>query len=171
MWPVAAAVVAAVAAVVVALVVPGGAPPRAVPAFALPAAAGGAPISYRPPPPGGSGRPMVLAFFASWCGPCHVELPAVARQVARLQHAGTPIRFVAVDGNDTASAGLAFAHRSGVTFPVAEDETQSLARKIGLVGLPDTVFVDRSGHIVHIMQGSGFSAATFRRWAAAIASS
>ena len=162
---------AAALAVVAALVVPGGAPQRAVPAFALPKAAGGAPVSYRPPAPGSSGRPMVLAFFASWCGPCHVELPALARQVKRLQHSGTPIRFVAVDGNDTASAGLAFARRSGVTFPVVEDETESLARKIGLVGLPDTVFVNRSGHVAHIMQGDGFSAATFRHWAATIAAS
>ena len=100
-----------------------------------------------------------------------MQLPPVARQEKRGSHAGTPPVAVARRENDPASAGLPFARRSGVTFPVAEDETQSLARKIGLVGLPDTVFVDRSGHVVHTMQGDGFSAGTFRHWAAAIAAS
>lgn len=92
----------------------------------------------------------------------------LAHQVALLRQRGTPIRFVAVDGNDTTASGVAFARHAGVTFPIAEDQTQLLARRIGVVGLPTTVFVDRRGDIVHTMQGSGFSTAQFRRWARAI---
>jgi thiol-disulfide isomerase/thioredoxin len=109
--------------------------------------------------------PVVLTFFASWCTPCQTELPAIARIAAQETSAGGRIHFVGIDGNDDPSSGLAFARRSGVTFPAGSDPTEDVARALGLPGLPDTVFVDRSGHVVNVVEGP-ISEATLRTWIA-----
>ena len=129
----------------------GSAGPRTAPAFSLPRLGGGPPVSV---PVGGHGRsPVVLTFFASWCTPCQTELPMIAA-VARHEHrSGVGVAFVGVDGNDAASSGEAMARSSGVSFPVAVDADSSVAPNYGLVGYPDTVFMDAGNHIVGTVQG------------------
>ena len=104
------------------------------------------------PVAGDRGTPVVLTFFASWCTPCRTELPMIAG-VARHQGAQRDVAFVGVDGNDDPASGLAFARSSGVSFPVAVDADSSVAPRYGLVGYPDTVFVDATGRIAGTVQG------------------
>lgn len=139
--------------------------------FTLGQLGGGAPVRY----PVGGGGPVALTFFASWCTNCRTDLP-VFSAVARAEIlAGSRVHFIAVDGNDVSrSAGLAFARAHGVTFPIGWDFEETVATGLGLPGLPDTVFVDRSGKVVHIIEGDApgqFSPAILRHWVAAIASS
>ncbi len=162
----AAAVVALAGALVATLgtrtPAPGAAPslPRP-PHFSLPRLGGGPPLTY----PGDTTRhhPVVLLFFASWCTPCQKELPVVARFVRAQQRAGSPVRYIGVDGNDQPGSGLAFARRSGVTFPAAEDQQESVAYQLGLAFLPDTVFISAGGQVRHIVEGP-VSVATLRHW-------
>jgi len=153
--PLTTAVVAAAVAVVVVvallLVTADGPAEPAMPRFSLTNLAGGAPVTY----PAAPGTPTVVAFFASWCVPCQTELPMVARVAGAEARAGSPVRFVGVDGNDDPTAGLAFARRSGVTFAVGRDDQETVASALALPGLPDIVFVDRSGRVVHRIEGSG----------------
>ena len=131
----------------------GSAGPRTTPApaFSLPRLGGGSPVSVAV---GGHGRrPVVLTFFASWCTPCQTELPMIARVARHEQRSGVDVAFVGVDGNDDASSGEAMARSSGVSFPVAVDADSSVAPRYGLVGYPDTVFIDAGNHIVGTVQG------------------
>ncbi|MCK4177557.1 TlpA family protein disulfide reductase [Aciditerrimonas ferrireducens] len=113
-----------------------------------------------------AGRPVVLVFFASWCVACHADLPEVARLAAAEQRAGDRAVFVGIDGDDTPSAGWAFARQAGVGFPVAADRQEAVARQLGLVGLPDLVAVAPSGRVVATVAG----VSSLRRLEQAVAS-
>jgi len=140
------------AGLLVGLTVTGGSGPQRAPAFSLPRLGGGPPVSY-PLTGKDRHRPMVLTFFASWCGPCHSELPMIARVARHERAADDGVVFVGVDGNDDPKSGLAFARSSGVSFSVGADVDSSLAPEFTLVGYPGTVFVDASGTIVETVHG------------------
>jgi cytochrome c biogenesis protein CcmG/thiol:disulfide interchange protein DsbE len=125
---------------------------QTAPAFSLPRLGGGAPVSY--PLTGKTAhRPVVLTFFASWCGPCHAELPMIARVARHDEASGGGVVFVGVDGNDDPASGLAFARKSGVAFAVGTNADSALAPKFTLVGYPGTVFIDGAGKIVKTVHG------------------
>ena len=90
------------------------------------------------------GRPLVINFWASWCPPCRKEMPALER-AARLLSGR--VSFVGLDTQDARSAGLAFARRMGVSYPLATDNAQVYA-SYGVAGLPTTFFVSADGTIV-----------------------
>lgn len=90
------------------------------------------------------GRPLVINFWASWCPPCRKEMPALEREARLL--AGQ-VGFVGLDTQDEGGAGLAFARRMGVTYPLATDNAQVYG-SYGVNGLPTTFFVAANGTIV-----------------------
>jgi thiol-disulfide isomerase/thioredoxin len=118
----------------------------------------------------GSEAPVVLTFFASWCGPCYNELPRVARFERQLSATGSPVVFVGVDGNDLDSSGLAFSRRAGVLFAVGADHASAVAPRFGIQGYPATVFIDRHDTVVHVVRGP-VSDSELRTWATRIAGS
>jgi thiol-disulfide isomerase/thioredoxin len=129
----------------------GSAGARSAPSFSLARLGGGPAVTV--PVAGHRGTPVVLTFFASWCTPCRTELPMIAGVARHQPSAGRLVAFVGIDGNDDPASGLAFARSSGVSFPVAVDADSSVAPRYGLVGYPDTVFVDATGHIAGTVQG------------------
>jgi cytochrome c biogenesis protein CcmG, thiol:disulfide interchange protein DsbE len=124
----------------------------AAPTFSLSALGGRSTVGI-PADGGGDGRPAVLVFFASWCPPCRVEIPAVAR-VYRDQPARSRVAIIGVDGMDAPAAALGFVRSSGVTFPVAVDARYSVTEALyALTGEPDAVFVAGDGTIARIVHG------------------
>lgn len=90
--------------------------------------------------------PAVVNLWASWCGPCREELPLLARLD---EEVGEQVQVVGVDFADSApEAALELAERSGVTYPQLFDPEQALRAPLGVVGLPQTVFVDADGRVV-----------------------
>ncbi len=96
------------------------------------------------------GRPEVINVWASWCRPCRRESPLLQ---AAHQKAGDRILFLGVDSRDSRSAALSFLATYGVTYPQVFDSAGTFASRLGIPGLPYTLFVDASGHIVYSWGG------------------
>jgi cytochrome c biogenesis protein CcmG/thiol:disulfide interchange protein DsbE len=95
------------------------------------------------------GSPYVLNFWATWCGPCRMEMPAFERVWRKYKSRGVVI--VGVNINDDLGDAREFAGDLGITYPLVVDENDELATELGVKGLPQTVFVDAAGRIA----GSG----------------
>jgi len=93
-----------------------------------------------------AGHPLILNFFASWCEPCQRETPLIAQFYRSHQRS---VIVVGIDVNDTNSAGLAFARKMGVSYPVAADPSpMTMALSYGVAALPQTFFLNAQHRIV-----------------------
>src|SRR4051812_28922719 len=97
------------------------------------------------------GKPVVINFWASWCGPCKTEAAALERQFQRYRSKG--VVFLGIDYNDVSTDARRFLARHGVTYPTLLDGSGAIGDRYGLSGVPETYFIDRNGHIVgeHIL--------------------
>jgi cytochrome c biogenesis protein CcmG/thiol:disulfide interchange protein DsbE len=99
-----------------------------------------------------SGRPVILNFFASWCGPCQRETPMIARFY--LSHHGRPA-VLGIDVNDSAAKAQAFIRTKGVRYPVVVDPLpMRTAIAYDLPGLPATFFLNSRHQIVKRVYGA-----------------
>lgn len=96
------------------------------------------------------GHDVLLNLWATWCGPCRREMPALER-LAREQPGRLVV--VAVDQGEDPATARQFARRFGVTFPVASDEGQRLGTQLHLAGMPSSFFIDRRGVIREAVDG------------------
>ena len=96
------------------------------------------------------GKPAVVNFWASWCGPCIKEAPELRRLSQRLQGRA---RLVGVDWNDALSGARAFIRKNRWTFQNLRDGDGLAGTAWGLSGLPNTFVLDREGRIVRVLRG------------------
>jgi peroxiredoxin len=97
------------------------------------------------------GRVVMVNFWATWCGPCKVEMPHLNRIYEKYRSAGFVLLGVNVD--DDPKAAVALAARLGVTFPVLFDAEKSVSRLYSLDSMPATVLIDRDGKVRHLHRG------------------
>jgi thiol-disulfide isomerase/thioredoxin len=138
------------------------------PTTAIPPAGGPVPFSERPAPDeraplpertlggfaGGEpvalanyrGRPLVVNFWASWCGPCLEEMPAF-QQVA--EETRDDVAFLGVDTRDAPGPAQEFVEDLGITYDLAVDPDYAFAADVRVFALPTTLFVDAEGTIVY----------------------
>ncbi len=96
------------------------------------------------------GKVTYLDFWASWCGPCRLSLPALYALYKELRNEGLEVVAVSVDVVDEDS--LDFLKRYPVSYPVAIDTTGDIARSYSVGGMPSGYLIDRTGVIraVHV---------------------
>ncbi len=96
------------------------------------------------------GKPALVNFWASWCGPCREEAPELERFDRSLHGAA---RLVGIDYTDREDAARSYLRRYRWTFSVLSDPNGISAARYGLIGLPTTVIINASGRIVQTLRG------------------
>lgn len=96
------------------------------------------------------GKPAIVHFWASWCGPCREEAPELARLTGELHGRA---RLVGVDYSDSIANARKFVARNRWTFPIVVDQNGDAATKYDLAGLPTTFVLDAQGRIVKRLVG------------------
>lgn len=97
-----------------------------------------------------SGRPVVVKFFASWCGPCTEEAPVLLDAAA--DH--PEVAVLGVDHQDPPGPAAAWVEEHGLdTIPTVADVEGEVARALGARGMPSVSFVDDTGTLVHTHTG------------------
>jgi cytochrome c biogenesis protein CcmG, thiol:disulfide interchange protein DsbE len=96
------------------------------------------------------GRATLITFWASWCGPCAKEAPALERFSRSAAGRG---RLVGVDWSDALSGARSFVATHAWTFPVVRDAEGTVGNDYRLTGLPTTFVLDGSGHIRSVLRG------------------
>jgi cytochrome c biogenesis protein CcmG/thiol:disulfide interchange protein DsbE len=96
------------------------------------------------------GKPVVLNFFASWCGPCIREMPALQAMSERYKGR---VQFVGVTFNDRREAAKGVLERTGVVYPAAFDPQSDLAVDYAVRVMPTTFFIGPDGNLIERKDG------------------
>ncbi len=96
------------------------------------------------------GRPVVLNFWASWCGPCKKEAPRL--DAAARAHTGDVV-FLGVDVQDLTSDARRFLRHHNVRYASVHDNSGATYGGYGLTGVPETYWLDARGRIVSHFAG------------------
>ena len=116
-----------------------------LPSITVPCLGGGRPVDLA-----GLRGPLIVNFWASWCGSCRDEMPALAAYAT----SQSAVKVLGVDYLDTQpGAALDLAKRSHVAYPLVADPKGALDRASPLphiANMPMTVFVDAQGRIAHV---------------------
>ena len=118
---------------------------RPAPAFSLPALVGSSRISLADL----RGKPVLINFWASWCGPCKEEMP----DLVAFSKAHPRMQVLGIAYEDERGDSRAFARRYEVPYPLAVDRDGSLGAKYGVTGLPYSFVLDAEGRIVSEIPG------------------
>lgn len=95
------------------------------------------------------GKPIVVNFWASWCGPCKMEMPDFQEKYEEL---GEDVQFLMVNMTDgsreTKELAEKFIEEAGYTFPVLYDLDSHAAAVYSVYSLPSTYFIDAEGYVI-----------------------
>ncbi len=96
------------------------------------------------------GKPVVLNFWATWCGPCWEEHPILVANARMLQ---PNVQFLGVVFQDSEEKILSFLQQRGSSYPTVVDDKGKTAIAYGVGGIPETYFLDADGVIVSKYNG------------------
>jgi thiol-disulfide isomerase/thioredoxin len=97
------------------------------------------------------GKVALVNLWASWCAPCRSETPALERLYE--EDRGRGLVVLGIDQGESPEAASAFVREMGLQYPILLDDGQQYGRAYAAVGLPTSIVVDRSGHIVRGIDG------------------
>jgi thiol-disulfide isomerase/thioredoxin len=123
---------------------------KAAPAFVLPVVHNGDPGS-RLSLADLKGKPVLIDFWATWCGPCAMQTPIVDRLARRYEG---KVQVVGIDvADDDPAMAKRYAEQQRLAYPIIVDEKGLTQREYGVNKLPSLIIIDGNGMIVHQTSG------------------
>jgi cytochrome c biogenesis protein CcmG/thiol:disulfide interchange protein DsbE len=98
------------------------------------------------------GHPVVLDFWATWCGPCRVQAPIVDEIARRWSDRGVTVIGIDTDAPEQGDPGP-FAVAHGLSYPIVHDVSGETSRDYGVSALPTLVVVSSEGRVVALRTG------------------
>jgi cytochrome c biogenesis protein CcmG/thiol:disulfide interchange protein DsbE len=97
------------------------------------------------------GHPVLLDFWATWCGPCRMSIPLV--QEFYMRHKKEGLMVLGLNMDDEPSGVYGFVKQFHMTYPVLFAGNSSVPNDYEVEGIPHFVFIDPQGHILRVYQG------------------
>jgi len=100
------------------------------------------------------GQPVLLNFWASWCGPCRQEMPFLQEIYENQELQDKGLVILAVNIGESPATAESFMEAGGFSFSVLLDINNSVAGKYNIRGIPATFFIDKDGIIKDVKVGA-----------------
>jgi peroxiredoxin len=94
------------------------------------------------------GDVVMINFWASWCGPCRQEMPALEQLYSKYKDLGFVILGVNID--EDSSKAVSMLSKIPVSFPVLFDNTKKVSNLYGVSAMPTTFLLDRDGNLRYL---------------------
>lgn len=101
------------------------------------------------------GEVVLVNIWATWCGPCRVEMPPIQAAFRRYRDRGFTVLAISIDqGPGYEGKVAAFAEEYGLEFPILLDPEGRVSEVLRTVGVPETFVLNREGRIVKRLIGA-----------------
>ncbi len=91
------------------------------------------------------GKPVLINFWATWCGPCRSEMPYIQEIYEEWTNKG--LLGLAINIGESSSKAEEFMQSNSLSFAVLLDTKQDVAQRYNITGIPTTFFIDKDGII------------------------
>lgn len=96
-----------------------------------------------------AGRPILINFWATWCGPCRLEMPEIVHHA----DTATDLLVIAINVQEEADTVAAFADDFSMNMPVVRDVDAEIRDLYQVRGMPTSIFIDRNGKVSTYHEG------------------
>jgi thiol-disulfide isomerase/thioredoxin len=103
------------------------------------------------------GKIVLLDFWATWCGPCRITMPQVAKIHQQFKSRG--VEVMSINVGETAAQAGSYIRKNGYLFTTLLDQKREVAARYQVNGIPTLVVIDRAGTVSDYLVGSRDEAA------------